>query len=177
MRFCTLAIIVTAASSAPLLAADGPAPVAPQVRALQECRAQADAAPRLACYDKAVDALTAATDSQQVVVIDRAEVRQARKGLFGFAMPRIGFLSGRPGNAEDEADASHLDTTITKVRPLAYGKWRFTVENGGVWETTEIDSRFEDPAVGAKVTIEKGALGAYYAKVGKGRRVQARRIA
>ena len=158
-----------------VLAADAP-PVPRAVAALQQCRTIADASQRVACYDKAVDALSAATASNEVVIVERGEVRRARKGLFGFTLPSIGFLTGRNDSTEDQADAAHLETTIVTARSLGYGKWRFTVEGGGVWETVESDSGFDDPAPGRKVLLEKGSLGSYYAKVGKGRRVQAKRV-
>jgi hypothetical protein len=151
-------------------------PVAKPVAALQQCRAIPDAQARLACYDKAVDVLAAATASGDTVVIERTEVRKARKGLFGFTLPRIGFLTGRDDNAEDRADEASLATTVVSARALPNGKWRFTVEGGAVWETVEANLGFSDPKPGAKVLIEKGAIGSYFVKVGSGRRVQAKRI-
>jgi hypothetical protein len=151
-------------------------PPAKSVAALTSCRTLADAAARLACYDRAVDALSAATASGDVVIVERTEVRKARKGLFGFTLPRIDFLSGKPGNAEDAADEKELNTVITSARALSYGKWRFTVEGGAIWETVEASLRFNDPLPGRKVLIERGSLGGYFVTVGKGGRVQAKRI-
>ncbi len=168
---CSLYILPAAAFAAE------PAPVAKQVTALQACRTKTDSAERLACYDKAVNVLTAATASQDVVIVERSEVRKARKGLFGFSLPRIGFLAGRDGNAEDEADVARQETKIVSSRSIGYGKWRFTVENGAVWETVEVNMGFDDPLPGRMVLLEKGSLGSYFAKVGKGRRVQTKRVA
>jgi hypothetical protein len=162
--------------AAPVQAAPAVPPVAKQVGDLQACRAISDAATRLACYDRAVDALSAAAASQDVVIVERSEVRKARKGLFGFTLPRIGFLAGRDDNPEDRSDADRLETKIVDSRALAYGKWQFTVESGAVWETVETSLGFDDPLPGRTVILEKGSLGSYFAKVGKGRRVQARRI-
>ena len=152
------------------------APVAKPVTALQACRALTDAGARLICYDRAVDALTAATASGDVVIVERTEVRKARKGLFGFTLPRIGFLTGKPDHAEDVADEKELNTVITGSRSIGNGKWRFTVEGGGLWETVEVSMGFRDPLPGKKVLIEKGSLGGYFVTVEKGRRVQAKRI-
>ena len=156
--------------------AAAPAPTARPVLELQKCRTLPDSAARLACYDRAVDALTAAAAANEVVIVERQDVRKARKGLFGLTLPKIGFLTGRDDNDEDKADAATLETTITASRPFGYGKWRFTVEGGATWETVDADTGFDDPLPGRKVILEKGSLGAYYAKVGKGRRVQAKRI-
>lgn len=176
MRRLTI-IIGSAALITPSVTLAQDAPKMPaQVAALQACRTKADAAERLACYDKAVDVLSAATASRELVVIDKADVKTARKGLFGFSLPNISFLTGKSGDAEAEADARELQTTIVSARQWNREFWRFTVEDGAVWETTEAKRSFNDPKAGASVTIERGSLGAYYAKVGKGGRVQARRI-
>ena len=153
-----------------------PAPAARPIVELRACRAIADAAARLACYDKKLDDLLAATASGDVVVVERGEVRKARKGLFGFTLPRIGFLTGKPDNAEDVADEKELATVVATSRSIGYGKWRFTVEGGGLWETVEANSGFRDPVPGRKILIEKGSLGGYFVTVEKGRRVQAKRI-
>ncbi len=165
-----------AALALPAMGAAPPAASAKSVVDLQACRTVSDAAARLACYDRAVDALSAATASGDVVIVERTEVRKARKGLFGFTLPRIDFLSGKPGNAEDAADEKQLSTVITNARTIGYGKWRFTVEGGAVWETVEANMRFNDPAPGRKVLIERGSLGAYFVTVEKGGRVQAKRV-
>ncbi len=153
-------------------------PVLParQLTALTDCVAKVDSAERLACYDRAVESLRIAAASQDVVIVERAEVRKARKGLFGFALPRVGFLAGRSGNAEDEADAQRLVTTITSARPFGYGNWRFTTETGAIWETTEVRRGFDEPRPGRTVEIAKGSLSSYFAKVGTGIRVQVRRV-
>jgi len=172
-RSVLLSTLAALACTTPALAAgETPKPLA----ALQACRALADAAARLACYDKAADALVASAASGDTVVVERSEVRKVRKGLFGFTMPKIAFLTGRPGNAQDSADEEELATTITAARSIGYGKFRFTVENGAVWETVEASTMADDPRAGASVVIKKGLLGAYYAKVGAGRRVQAKRV-
>jgi hypothetical protein len=156
-------------------AAESP-PMAPQIVALQKCRAEADAAKRLACYDNAANALAAATASQEVVVVERSEVRKARKGLFGFTLPRIGLLAGRDGNKDDEADVKRLDTTIVDARSLANGLWRFTVEGGAVWDTTETSISLSDPKPGRAVRIDAAALGSYMTRIGNGGWVRAKRV-
>ncbi len=152
------------------------APMAKQITALQTCRTKADAIERVACYDRAVDELTTATASQDLVVIERADVRKARKGLFGFSLPRIGFLAGREGNKEDEADTIRFEGKIISVRDIAQGGWQFTVEGGAVWMTLETSFSFRTPAPDRVVLIERGALGSYSARVGNGGWVRVKRI-
>ena len=74
MRVIVLCV-ATALGALPLAARAAEPPKMPaQVVALQACRTKTDAAERLACYDKAVDVLSAATASRDLVVIDKAEV-------------------------------------------------------------------------------------------------------
>ena len=153
-----------------------PPPVAKPVLALQACRTKQDAAERLACYDKAVDDLSAAAASQDVVIVDRADVRKARKGLFGFTLPRIGFLAGRDGNEEDEADAKRFEGKIVDAKLLRFGLWQFTVDGGAVWQTLEESFSFKTPAPDRTVVIESGALGSYSARVGNGGWVRVKRV-
>jgi hypothetical protein len=168
--FLTLAIPGFGSAAAP------PPPVAKQVLALQACRTKADTADRLNCYDQAVDALSAATASQDLVVLERADVRKARKGLFGFSLPRIGFLAGRDGNAEDEDDAKRYEGKILTARALQHDAWQFSVEGAGVWITLETSFSFKNPAPDRMVLIERGALGSYSARVGNGGWVRVKRI-
>ncbi len=175
-RFHVFAALLALNASSYAFAAEPPTPMAKQVLALQACRAKADATDRLACYDQAVDVLSAATASQDLVVIERSEVRKARKGLFGFSLPRIGFLAGREGNKEDEADAVRFEGKIISVRDIANGGWQFAVEGGAVWMTMETSFSFKTPAPDRMVVIERGALGSYSARVGNGGWVRVKRL-
>jgi hypothetical protein len=159
-----------------LVASSSSAEPSRPVAALQQCRTLTDAAARLVCYDKAVDSLTASAASGETVIVDREQVRAARKGLFGFSMPKIPFLNTRTNNVQDASDDAQLESTIIAFRSVPYQKWRITIDGGAIWETIESDTRADDPVKGAKVLIEKGSLGSYYVKVGKGRRVAAKRV-
>lgn len=170
-----IAVLPVPVSAAPPASIPAPSTARP-IAELNACRAIADPMQRLACFDRAVAALASAQASNEVVIVERQEVRRARKGLFGFSLPSVGFLTGRKDNAEDAAEAAELTTVITASRSLGYDKWSFTVEGGAIWVTVESSSRFVEPRVGRKVTLQKGLLGAYYAKVEGGPRVQAKRV-
>ncbi|MBS0481343.1 MAG: hypothetical protein JSR96_04175 [Proteobacteria bacterium] len=152
-----------------------PAPAKPLVQ-LENCRVVSDPAVRLSCYDAAVEALTAATAKGDTVVIDRAQVHEARRGLFGFSLPQLGFLSSRSNNPDDNKDDRSLETKIVSARPFGYGLWRIQIEGGAMWETTAVDPGFTDPTPGSDALIERGAFGSYFLKVGRGQRVKAKRV-
>jgi hypothetical protein len=175
-RFHVFAALFALSAPSYGVAAEPPAPMAKQITALQACRTKTETADRLACYDKAVDDLSAATASQDLMVIERADVRKARKGLFGFSLPRIGFLAGREGNKEDEADAVRFEGKILSSREMSQGGWQFTVEGGAIWMTLETSFSFKTPAPDRIVLIERGALGSYSARVGNGGWVRVKRL-
>lgn len=173
------AVLIFMAAIGPVsaLAATPPTRLAPQFEAVKQCRALSDPTARLACYDQSVDVLARATAAQEVVVIDRTEMHAARKGLFGFSLPRIGFLSSRPGNAQDRADESRLEATILSARDLGDGNFRFTIDGGAVWETVEANRMANEPHPGGKVLIERGSLGSFFVQIdGRGRSVHAKRV-
>ena len=164
------------AVATPLLAQPAPPPTAKPIAELQRCRTITDAAARLACYDSSVAALSAATAANELVIVERQDVRKARKGLFGFALPSLGFLDGQRNDVADQEDASRLETTITAARSIGYGKYRFTVASGGTWENTAAATAFTDPEAGDAIVLEKGSLGGYFVRFVNKRRVAAKRV-
>ncbi len=168
VSLAALALLSTAA-----LAKDPPK-TSPLVSALEACRAITDSTQRLACYDKEAGALLDATQKGDVAVVDKAEVRKARKSLFGFAMPKIPFFSG-----DDTADvvSDTLESTIKSANGIGYGKFRMTIAEGdAVWETTESYSTMREPRAGDKIVIKRGPLGSYMLRIGSNRGVKGRRV-
>lgn len=158
------------------LAAPKAAPPArsPLVSALERCRTISDPAQRLACFDSAAGSLVQAANTGQVTVVDRAQIQQAKRTLFGFNMPRISIFSGNAG--DDTGDK--LETTIKAVTQLNSGRFRMVLAEGdAVWETTEQPPTwFDDPRKGQKITILRGALGNYFLRINGQNGVRGRRI-
>lgn len=169
-----LPIIAIILLAGPALAKDPPKQ-SPLVGALQTCRAMTDPAQRLACYDKEAGALLDAAKTGDVAVVDKAEVRKARKSLFGFAMPSLPFFSG-DSSADEVSDT--LESTVTAANGIGYGKFRITIAEGNaVWETTETYGTMRDPRAGDKISIKRGPLGSYMLRIGKNNRsVKGKRV-
>lgn len=163
-----LAVLSTAAM------AKDPPRQSPLVGALQACQAITDAGQRLACYDREAGALLAATSKGDVAVVDKSEVRKARKSLFGFGMPKIPFFSG-----DDTADVASetLESTVKSANGIGYGKFRMVIAEGNaVWETTESYGTMREPRAGDKIVIKRGPLGSYMIRIGSNRGVKGRRV-
>lgn len=157
-------------------AAQGQAPgdASPYLGALASCRSVADATERASCYDRAYDALVQARARKDVVIMEREDVRRARRGLFGFSVPRLPFLGG---GGDDPEQPEKLESTIRSVAATGYGRWRIVLEDGATWETTEPLGAFGPPRAGQAITIIHGALTNYFVSFGRGSmRLRAKRV-
>jgi hypothetical protein len=136
------------------------------------CRSVADAAARLACFDRSVSALGEAQSKGELVTLDRQEVRKTRRSLFGLTLPSLRIL----GDEDGSEDGSEIETRIVRTAPAADGKWIFELAEGGRW--AQIDSRefVVDPAAGQPIKIRRAAMGSYLANVNNQRAIRVKRL-
>ncbi|MES2497495.1 MAG: hypothetical protein V4618_15380 [Pseudomonadota bacterium] len=145
-------------------------------RNLLNCRAIADNAARLACFDQSTSALQQAEAKKDLVVVDRKEIRETRKSLFGFTLPKIGLFGGGDDEKEETKEAViELQSTVEAARPIAGGNWSLRLADGaGTWET--MSAMVDAPRAGDKVRIKKATLGSYLGQIGINRGVRFRRV-
>lgn len=144
------------------------------LRALSSCRAITAADARLACFDAAAERVEAAIRTREVTVMDREGLRETRRSLFGFTLPRIELFGGQPGSAADEPEFTEIHATAKRFIPAGFGKYELILDDGSRWTTSEPLGL--PPRDGTKVRIRKGTLGAYFLTVGTQRSVRGRRI-
>lgn len=178
IRLTATAAAVLAILAAAPLAADDDKGESAYIKGLRDCQAKTDPAERLACYDSAVAAMVAASSEGEVRVVDREEVRQTRRKLFGFALPDLGIFGGKSDKDDPEQaeEFTTLQTTITGVRSVS-GKYVVTTAEGAQWQIDEMPARLMKPRVGQPLEIRAGALSSYFLRINgqggvKGRRVQ-----
>jgi hypothetical protein len=148
-------------------------PPSPLVNALAACRAVTDEGARLACYDKASEALTGAAARGDIAVVDRDQVRKVRRSLFGFAVPKFPFFARKD---EKDDEPQEISSTVQGFAFVGNGRFRVAIADSyGTWETTE-SAPLRDPKNGEKVTIKSGLMGSYFMQIGKQRWVRARRV-
>ena len=152
--------VALAASPAAGQDRDQPAPP-PVYQAVMACEAITDSAQRLACFDRSVAALKAATNAREVVVVDRGTVREARRGLFGLSLPRIKLFGGD----DDTEEVTAIDSTITGVRVAQDGMPVFVLADGARWKQTEGRNVFAK--AGHAIHIKRAAMGSYMANINK----------
>ncbi len=171
------AAVLMLAAAAPLAAQDEKSESA-YVTALRACQGKTDAAERLACYDAAVGSIVSASSEGEVTVVDREDVRQTRRKLFGFALPDLGIFGGN-SDKEDPAQAEEfttLQTTIAAVRSGAEGTYIITTEEGAEWQLSEVPARLLRPRVGQPIEIRAAALSSYFLRINGQKGVKGRRV-
>ncbi|WP_374138562.1 MULTISPECIES: hypothetical protein [unclassified Sphingomonas] len=152
--------------------ADAKDPVrAPQLERLVACKAMADPAARLACYDREVASIDQAEQRNELVIVEKEQVRKARRTLFGLSLPRIDLLAG----ADNDDTIDQIDGKIASARQ-GPGGWRVTLEDGSIWQQVDDKPMFRDPKPGDTVIVSRGALGSYFLRVNKVPAIKVRRI-
>lgn len=140
---------------------------------LIDCRSIPDKAQRLSCYDRSVAAIDDAEKKNELVVVDRQEIRETKRSLFGFSLPRISLFSGDKN--DDKEDVSEIQSIVEAARTVKGGDWSLTLANdAGTWETGSDVA--VAPRAGDKVRIRKASLGSYLGQVGMNRGVRFRRV-
>lgn len=162
--------------TAPLAAKDDKAESA-YVAALRACQGKTDAAERLACFDTAVASIVAASAEGDVRVVDREEVRETRRKLFGFALPDLGIFGGKSDKEDpDQAEEfTTLQTTIAAVKGTDRAIIIVTAE-GAEWQLSEVPARLLRPRVGQPVEIRAAALSSYFLRINGQQGVKGRRV-
>nr|NUR36873.1 hypothetical protein [Sphingomonas sp.] len=148
-------------------------PTAPPaaVQSLLNCRAITDSAQRLACYDRAAQGFADAMVKKEVVVLDKARANEARRSLFGFSIPNFGALLGGGGD-----EISQIESTVTDVAENGDGGFTVKLADGSTWQQIDDTPVALAPRRGDKVVVKRGALGAYFVKLGSQPGFKAKRV-
>lgn len=161
-------IAMLAAAACPALAADPAKPRTPILAKLVECRSIADDAGRLACYDLQVKQLDQAERNADVVVVDRTQIRKARRSLFGLTLPDISIFGDRDERgAPEEEGVTKIESTILRATQNGNGRWVLTLEDGAKWVQADTRTVARSPRPGMPIVIRRAAMGSFLANIDK----------
>jgi hypothetical protein len=161
VRVSILAGLGLVALSAAAIAADDKDAAPPAVfQAVLDCEKLSAPQERLACFDRAVAAMAAASRARELAVFDRSTMREARRGIFGLGLPSLKIF----GSNQSE-EVMEIDSTITGLRTAGDGMPVFVLEDGARWKQT--DGRNVFAKIGHPIHIKRAALGSYVANVNK----------
>lgn len=151
-----------------------PEPSGEYVGQLKSCQSVVDDSERLACFDRAVGEIVSANDAGEVRIIDREDIRDTRRRLFGLSVPEVGVLKREEG--EDKEASELLESSITSVRYISGKKIRFTTEEGATWEIKSAPRWLRNVKTGHGVVFKKAALGTFFIRIDGQMGVKGKRI-
>jgi hypothetical protein len=140
----------------PGLAAE-PAARAPAMQSVLDCRAIADGAQRLACFDKAVGDMAKAEQAGDLIAIDRQQRRAVRRQAFGLTLPSLAIFD----KGEKPEDLNRVDVTLARASRTGGGKWVFILDDGAIWRQIDDTDLEPPPRPGQKAVIRRAVLGSY----------------
>lgn len=176
MRAWILIAAATPLWSAPALAQPASAARPQTIDAVLDCRAVQPAEARLACFDRAAAALGAASSAGEIMIVDRGEVRAARRSLFGFSLPRLALFGGG-GDSKEQDEVKEIKSQVKRASSVGHGKYRVVIAaDDAAWETTDSSLSVREPRPGDAIHIKKGSLGSYFIRFGSQRWVRGRRV-
>ena len=135
------------------------------------CRSVSDAGKRLACYDTGVAAMAAAAQKDELVVVDRTQIRQARRSLFGLTLPNLAIFGGDKNEGEG---FSEIESTISRAYFSNY-RWNVVLADGAKWVQVDTKAPSRDPKPGQAIKIRRAALGSFLANIDGQRAIRMRR--
>jgi len=141
--------------------------------ALIKCKAIADEKARLQCFDAASTAMEQAAANHDLVVVDKKQMRETRRTLFGLEIPRLHIFGG--GDDDEGDEVKSIESTVSMAYPNQNGQWVVRLEDGSTWVQTDHNTIAVSPKKGTKVVVVKAALGSYMMRIGKEPGVRARR--
>lgn len=167
-----LAIAAILSLASPSLAQNATVARAPLLEQVARCRQIPADAERLSCFDRAAGALDAAERQGDVVVVERGQIREARRQLFGFELPTLPPMFSRDAD-EEKIDA--VETTLVSAGQGLDGKWVFRLADSSEWRQIDSDPvRFQNRP-GTEIRVRRAALGSYQLTAGRSRAVRVRR--
>jgi len=162
--------------SSPLHAKDTPVEQGPpQIFSdVVQCRSIENDQERLACYDDRVAALDTAQKERNLLVVDKEQVRETRKGLFGLTLPAVKIFGG---NDDSDEAVNEIEAVIVSVQQVGRGQWAFELDNGAQWVQTDNVRLNIPPRSGkSKIRIRRAAMGSFMANVDGQRAVRVKRV-
>jgi hypothetical protein len=171
MRFALALCVGVAITVSAAGAKDVPAALPDTYSKLIACKAITDQAARLDCFDKTSAALEQAIAQKEVLVTDKAQMKEVKRGLFGFSLPKLSLFGGD----DEDKEAKEIEAVIARASQLGRkGPWVIYLEGGAKWVQIDGDI-FPAPKPGQKIRLQKGAMGSYFGSVNGQRMVRMKR--
>lgn len=177
-----LHVVRLVALLAPLLSAT---PVAAQdaevVSDVIACRAVANDAERLACFDRTTSLLADARSRNEVRVEDPRKVEEAKRAQFGLTPAQVAEAKPKPAPQAarkappEPAELREISSSVARVSRDGLGRYVVTLADGARWRQKEAGD-MREPRPGDPIRIRRAALGSFMANIKNERAVRVERL-
>ena len=144
------------------------------------CTGITKAEDRLACFDGAVAGFKQAQAAGDVKVVTREQIAQGEKQAFGLretaAVEAAQASAGTLPAQAAPAPIANVQVKIAGAAKRADGKYRFTLEDGQVWEQIDSDSVGSMKKLPLSAEIKTAFLGSFLMKIENGKTIRVRRV-
>lgn len=151
--------------------AETASPLPAAVQRLLDCRAAPDTG-RLACYDGAVAELSRLIASGELVIVDHERVAKVKRQAFGFSLPSLSLFE----RGDKPQELEQVSGVVERATLGGDNKWTLALDDGSVWQQTDIGSLAKYPKKGSKVEIRRAAMGSFFMNVDGQRALRVRRV-
>ena len=161
----------------PAVAVAAPKRATPPPEALEgvlRCRAITDEKERLACYDRNVATFETARANRELVVVDRKQIRDTKRSLFGLDLPSLSIFGG--GDNDDIEEVNSIEGVVASAFADGEGRWVVRLQEGGTWRQIDSTLLGRNPRAGSKVRIQKASMGSFMMRIDSQPGVRARRV-
>ena len=134
------------------------------------CKTIENAEARLACYDEKVAALDEAQKKDEIILTDKAAVKEAQRGLFGFEIPKLKIF----GSGDD--DVAEIEAKVQSVTANRAGLITITLEDGARWQQVDTKILNREPRAGDTARIRKASMGSYLVTFNDGPAIRMKRL-
>ena len=145
------------------------------VQALFACRLITEASQRLACFDTKSADLEHASDAREVVMVDKEQVRETRRSLFGLSLPSLKLFGSGKGSGEQE-EITEVEGVIASASQQTRGRWLLVLEDGAKWLQSDSRALARYPRKGSAIKIRAAALGSYLANIDGQTAIRVKRV-
>jgi hypothetical protein len=113
-----------------------------------------------------------------MVVVDRQQIKQRRRALFGLNKPAsvVANLEGPSSKADDADTIREITATVRAVGHNIDGGVIVTLDDGARWEQTDSVMLGRQPRPGSTVTIKNAAFGSFKMRIDNGPSMRAARL-
>lgn len=134
-----------------------------------QCAEITQDAERLACFDRVTREMRGQTQPAVTANAPRPATPAARadqqRADFGLSAERRE-QRAEARRPQRQRSIDRITARVAAVKRFGAGYWAILLEDGAIWESTQLNFQFRPPRAGENVRLSKGLMGGYLMRVG-----------